>query len=420
MSSIAFPVLTLACLPALAAAQSFQGLGLHNGAETEATGVSADGRVVIGWSGVAFRWTEQSGIITVGPAGEPSIAHGVSADGSVIAGYFQPWNLESFYWTEATGPVPMGMAPFVDPGAPYNVAYAISGDGQVIVGTSASDMPVNSNEAFRWTQSGGFQRLSGRAPMFDNVEGLGTNSDGSVVVGLAVRTDSRGWEAFHWTQATGMVGLGDINGDPEFQSSGANAVTPDGSVIVGLSDAPGYFDQAFRWTQATGMIGIGALPTPLGIGGSEALAVSADGNTIVGWSYGDNGEEAFFWTQSGGMRSLGAELQAQGLGPAIAGWSFTRATGVSADGRTIVGTGTNPQGYGEAFIARLGSGPASCYANCDASTAPPVLNVQDFTCFLQRYAAGESYANCDQSTASPVLNVQDFTCFLQQYAAGCP
>jgi hypothetical protein len=61
-----------------------------------------------------------------------------------------------------------------------------------------------------------------------------------------------------------------------------------------------------------------------------------------------------------------------------------------------------------------------CYPNCDQSTTAPILNVQDFTCFLQRYAAGESYANCDESTTAPVLNVQDFTCFLQRYAAGCP
>jgi hypothetical protein len=62
---------------------------------------------------------------------------------------------------------------------------------------------------------------------------------------------------------------------------------------------------------------------------------------------------------------------------------------------------------------------SSCYANCDQSTAAPVLNVADFTCFLQRFAAGDSYANCDQSTAMPVLNVADFTCFLQRFAAGC-
>jgi hypothetical protein len=62
---------------------------------------------------------------------------------------------------------------------------------------------------------------------------------------------------------------------------------------------------------------------------------------------------------------------------------------------------------------------APCYANCDASTQAPVLNVADFTCFLQKYASGDPYANCDGSTQAPVLNVADFTCFLQKYAAGC-
>jgi hypothetical protein len=62
----------------------------------------------------------------------------------------------------------------------------------------------------------------------------------------------------------------------------------------------------------------------------------------------------------------------------------------------------------------------ACYANCDASTVAPILNVGDFTCFLQRFAAGESYANCDASTVAPILNVGDFTCFLQRFAAGCP
>jgi hypothetical protein len=61
-----------------------------------------------------------------------------------------------------------------------------------------------------------------------------------------------------------------------------------------------------------------------------------------------------------------------------------------------------------------------CYVNCDASTGAPALNVADFTCFLERYAAGEPYANCDGSTAGPTLNVADFSCFLTKYALGCP
>ena len=70
--------------------------------------------------------------------------------------------------------------------------------------------------------------------------------------------------------------------------------------------------------------------------------------------------------------------------------------------------------------APLGAILNACYANCDGSTVAPALNVADFTCFLQRFAAGHSYANCDQSTTAPSLNVADFTCFLQRFAAGCP
>jgi hypothetical protein len=84
-------------------------------------------------------------------------------------------------------------------------------------------------------------------------------------------------------------------------------------------------------------------------------------------------------------------------------------------------TGNNPNGTGAAmdiYTARV-SIAAVCYANCDASTTPPVLNVQDFGCYLNRYAAGDTYANCDGSTTPPVLNVQDFGCFLNLYAAGC-
>jgi hypothetical protein len=66
------------------------------------------------------------------------------------------------------------------------------------------------------------------------------------------------------------------------------------------------------------------------------------------------------------------------------------------------------------------SAPVPCYPNCDGSTVAPILNVIDFTCFLQKFAAGDPYANCDGSTQQPALNILDFTCFLQRFAAGCP
>jgi trimeric autotransporter adhesin len=69
-----------------------------------------------------------------------------------------------------------------------------------------------------------------------------------------------------------------------------------------------------------------------------------------------------------------------------------------------------------AYIARWG---CPCWANCDNSTAAPVLNGADFACFLQQFAAGNPYANCDASTVPPVVNVADFACFVRRFAAGC-
>jgi hypothetical protein len=70
------------------------------------------------------------------------------------------------------------------------------------------------------------------------------------------------------------------------------------------------------------------------------------------------------------------------------------------------------------LITRItASGP--CYPNCDGSTEPPLLNINDFLCFQQRFSAGDTWANCDESTAAPVLNINDFQCFLNRYSAGC-
>jgi hypothetical protein len=97
------------------------------------------------------------------------------------------------------------------------------------------------------------------------------------------------------------------------------------------------------------------------------------------------------------------------------GWLYVRITLTSDP--VLGGTGPN---LGYSIVRLRAFTPSGCYANCDGSTTAPVLNVADFTCFLQKYAGGDGYANCDGSTTAPTLNVADFTCFLQKYAAGCP
>ncbi|MFN0133345.1 MAG: GC-type dockerin domain-anchored protein [Phycisphaerales bacterium] len=111
-------------------------------------------------------------------------------------------------------------------------------------------------------------------------------------------------------------------------------------------------------------------------------------------------------------------------------WSSIDGGGTTTAGTggpyTVVGTIGQPdagRGTGAAFVCVGGfwavAAGGGCYANCDGSTATPVLNVNDFTCFLNKFAAGDASANCDGSTTTPVLNVNDFTCFLNAFAAGC-
>ncbi len=73
-------------------------------------------------------------------------------------------------------------------------------------------------------------------------------------------------------------------------------------------------------------------------------------------------------------------------------------------------------GQGAMNVARL---RCACYANCDGSTVAPTVNVLDFACFLNRFAAGESDAQLDGSAVPPILGRNDFVCFLVAFAAGC-
>jgi hypothetical protein len=126
--------------------------------------------------------------------------------------------------------------------------------------------------------------------------------------------------------------------------------------------------------------------------------------------------------------------------PSTSGWVFTAFKlstfmPVSSQVRVRFVVSDNPndsvtEGGVDAFriIGFSCVAPPACYANCDASTTPPVVNTGDFTCFLQQYSSAVAlpaaqqqthYANCDGSTTFPQVNTGDFTCFLQKYAAGC-
>ncbi len=393
---------------------AFQSLGDLGGGDflSKALAVSADGSVVVGLATTEagpqpFRWTHAAGMVALDllPGTLTGRANGVSSDGSVVVGRCAD---RSVRW-DSGGPIDLDT---FDDGE-YSSANGVSADGVSIVGNAFNgDFSLADTWPYLWTSAGGSCHLGEGTVTAGNFEGwgaMGASSDGSVIVG---NEGMPHWEAFRWTSG-GFVELGFLPFGPQEPSSSAAACSADGSVLVGRSiSVPGM--QAFRWTSA-GMVGIGDLDG--GAFDSEALAVSADGSVVVGRGTSEAGSEAFIWDAASGMRSLASVLTADGAAN-LSGWVLSAATGVSADGRTIVGWGTNPTGDVEAWIAHIPA-PAACYANCDNSTTSPVLNALDFACFLNSFSAGESAANCDGSTVDPVLNILDFVCFMNQYVSGC-
>ena len=168
-----------------------------------------------------------------------------------------------------------------------------------------------------------------------------------------------------------FMGLGDLEGGNFF--SQANAVSADGSVVVGTG-VSASFEEAFRWTDA-GMVGLGGLTGGNNFFGSRATGVSADGSVVVGRGSSASGSEAFIWDEDAGMRSLQQLLIAEyGLELSLMDWILSEATGISADGRSIVGYGTNPDGDREAWLVRLGE-PGNGVAPIPEPTPLAVLAV---------------------------------------------
>jgi probable HAF family extracellular repeat protein len=175
-------------------------------------------------------------------------------------------------------------------------------------------------------------------------EATAASADGSQVVGKG--TSAAGTEAFLWNSASGMVGLGDLAGGS--LSSEASSVSADGATVVGASSSASG-SEAFRWRASTGMVGLGDLAG--GNFSSRARAVSSNGSVVVGQGESASGQEAFLWTPQGGMQRLAAVLTSHGAN--LNGWVLRDATGISANGRSIVGYGVNPSGEIEAWVAVL-------------------------------------------------------------------
>jgi len=324
-------------------AQTFQGLGTLEDIPNwyaESAGISHDGATIVGrwlpntdqsreW---AFVWRPGAGMTRmVFPALSRTHAVGVSGDGAttLINGN------ALFYYVSS----PAGTRWIGDLGTSGR-AEAISADGLVVVGarnTSSSGIDL---EAFRWTQATGIEGLG-----FE--EAFGVSSDGSVIVGYLEFVDEGTHETpYVWRNGSGSTIVSTRYGR-------ATAVSDDGTAVVGYyregeDDAETY--HAFR--EQGGMTILDSAPIYV----FGPIAASGDGSVVVGEKIfpelGVDGHRAVMWTASHGLRAVQDVLE-DDFGLDLTGWHLQRATDVSGDGRVITGYGRNSRGLREAWRAEL-------------------------------------------------------------------
>ena len=339
-----------AVLACTAESQSLRSLGAPpNAAWTNATGISADGSVVVGYMNAAsgpdraFRWTAAGGMqvlpVLAGTFGGQ--ARAVSGDGSLVVGDHLATTPPSAFNRKAAGWNQQGVLDLgaVIAGTGSSSVYDASHDGSVLVGTLGP-------RAFRWSQATGVLQLP---PLQGSTFGhaAAVSADGEVVVGWSSGGTQPQARPFRWDAESGTQPLALPSGTQRAYASGISA---DGQFIVG-NVVIGDRRLPVRWN-AAGQVE--QIELAAGWLAAECLASNADGSVIAGNGFTEDGARAFVWTACGGMVSVEQRLSEQGVN--LEGWTgLLEAHGLDATGRFVVGHGTL-NGSTRPFLADLGPG----------------------------------------------------------------
>jgi uncharacterized membrane protein len=273
-----------------------------------------------------FRWTRDGGTEILGPAfGQAS----VSRDGSTIAADItSDGHTTAAIWQGGTDWRSLGGYPGSEGCPDLSDVYAVSDAGAVVVGLGWDGCDAS---GFRWDENTGMISLGSLDGNSSRANDL--SSDGRIIVGW---DDGNTGERRGARWVNGVESL--LDAPAGIFIGGAEAVTADGSVIVGGNAGNDFArNRAYRWTEAHGGEIIGMLPNDDNLAGAYAFAVSDDGRIVVGAS-GASGRDAFVWTRATGMFKLQDYLLALGV-QGLDGWILDTALAISSDGRTIAGWG---------------------------------------------------------------------------------
>jgi probable HAF family extracellular repeat protein len=313
--------------------------------------ISADGTVFGGQIQAspvseAARGTLATGLVGIGRlqvSDNFSIVRGLSGDGATAVGYSSGAGTEAFRWSQGTGMVGLG----VFAGGVSSTAWDISDDGTVICGSSEIPAATGRDKAFRWTLATGLVGLGTADPGYPGSIARGTSADGSVIVGSASTAEPNPLDLrpFRWTAASGIALLP----LPASATSGAAfGISADGQVVVGEVVIAGV-KQGYRWSEATGPV---AVSNAAGTSLSFFTSTNADGSLAVGEGNLVSGSGAVIWDANSGSRLLQDALNSAGVVVPV-GWTLTRASAISNDGHTIVGSAADAQNSSRAFVVRL-------------------------------------------------------------------
>ena len=138
--------------------------------------------------------------------------------------------------------------------------------------------------------------------------------------------------------------------------------------------------------------------------------MTPDGSIIVGGSGSPCADAAFIWDAIHGTRDLQSVLESD-YGLDLTGWQLREATGISDNGLTIVGTGCNPDGDTEAWIATL---TELCPADIDGDG---LVGIADFLAVLGAW--GPNPGHPADITGDGTVGIEDFIFVLGAWG-GCP
>ncbi len=195
------------------------------------------------------------------------------------------------------------------PGGEWSSAADVSADGRVVIGTAQVRSDAWEAGTVRWTGAHGLELLSLPLPSPRYDFGTCVSADGEVIVGILDRGSER--TGYRWSNAIGFEELDHLPGI-NIETIGA-AVSFDGTVVAGASlvqseDGTTRY-QACQWT-ADGLSPIGHASSAANW--SVATGVSADGKVIVGAAndldddgFGNRSFGPYRWTLESGIVGLG-------------------------------------------------------------------------------------------------------------------